>query len=51
MNLKLRLDLEKDPPESLKQQIHQLQLMLRFIAELKGLNKVSKIHILHLSVL
>jgi hypothetical protein len=51
MNLKPRLDLKKVLPESLKQQIHQLQLMLRFTVELKGLNKVFKTHILHLLVL
>ena len=44
MNLKPRLDLEKVLLEPLKQQIHQLQLMLRFIAELKEPNRVSKIH-------
>jgi hypothetical protein len=51
MNLKPRLDFKKVLPESLKQQIHQLQLTLRFIVELKELNIVSKIYTLHFSVL
>jgi hypothetical protein len=51
LNLKLQLDPGKVLPKSLKKKNHQLHPMLRFIAELKRMNKVFKIQIFHLSSL
>jgi hypothetical protein len=46
-NIKIWLDLEKDLPESLRWQFHQLQPTLRFIEKLKGLNKAFRAQIFH----